>query len=203
MDIQELIAEIGKGGWVLGRQMVSSACVEGEELVLASDGGDVSRLIMDGKNRSIQHGSPEVEEIIVKRPRMVKQQRKKIEGGGWHEVEKVGVHMTLTNASAKAKNEQWRKDEEKRRHEEAARQHAEAVSAFLSKQLALAGNGHVVAMTQNGVALVIEFENGHKLFIDSYGRGDGYYSSVLVEGGDTHTDDSDMEASGMELIHLK
>lgn len=203
MDIQKFIAEISKGGWVLGQKAVTSARVEGEEIVLVLADATESRLSVDGKNRCVPRGHPEPEEVVVERPRMVRQQRKKADGGGWHEVEKIGTHMVLTNAGAKAKNEQWREEEEKRRREEASRQHAEAVSAFLSKQLWLAGNGRVVGMTQDGAALVIEFENGHKLFVDSFGRGDGYHSSVIVEGSDTHTEqwDSSMEDRGVELVH--
>lgn len=201
MDIQALLAEIGKGGWVLGQKVVTSARIEDNEIVFALADASESRLPIDGKNRCIPRGQPEPEEVVVERPHMVRQQRKKIDGGGWHEVEKIGTHMILTNAGTVANNKRWRKEEEKRRREERAAEHAEAVSALLSKQLGLAGNGRVVAMTQDGAALVIEFENGHKLFINSFGRGDGYYSSVLVEGSDTYTEEWDMEDRGTELIH--
>ena len=67
--------------------------------------------------------------------------------------------------------------------------HRAAVNAFLEKQLGLAGNGHVVSMEQReGVALIIEFENGHKLMFDSYGADESACAEIMVAGSDTYKD---------------
>ncbi len=84
--------------------------------------------------------------------------------------------------------------------EKAAQEHEKTVSIFFSKQLELAGNGRVVAMTQDGAALVIKFENGHEIFIDSDGNGDPYHASVIMRGSDTPPSDDAEVIEGEELL---
>lgn len=116
-------------------------------------------------------------------PWPVKEQRKKAEGGGWHEVQRERPSVTLMSLRAVAQDQadfaearrlaeadrQTRAGEEQRRREQ---QRFTNVHAFLALQMRQIGGARVSKLTADLGSLTIHFENGHSLRID-------------LDGGDT------------------
>jgi len=190
MDSNDAIELINKGGWELtgGRQysarghrkvVVTGAKSESDTLVIYTEEGD--EICLSTERMEIEASKwPHASELRIKLPYYVRQQRKKVDGGGWHEAERIGMGVVFTNSEASAENGRLAEETRKREREEAKAEHCHGVNGYFQRQLELAGNGKVIDMKLEGYAAVITFENGHKLFFTSEGQGDGYCASVLV-----------------------
>lgn len=104
--------------------------------------------------------------VEIRHTYLHRQQRKKIEGGGWHEVPAVGVTLTLRNpvmeeVEKKAREEQYRREEEERERREAEAYEA-ARQQFVTK-LASEFVGKKITKIDVDENLHIEFEDGSKL----------------------------------------
>lgn len=123
--------------------------------------------------------------IAIRGPFMVTQQRKKIEGGGWHEVKQVGTRCSFTHTAAQAqydadklaqrRKEEWareeakqaRLEEEKREKERAEAEHARHIAEYVSRQQAkLQGRKLVELRIDNDVHSVdLVFEGGIEIAV--------------------------------------
>lgn len=200
MDLQEVVRVLNSGGWALvsgfrvdelGRGSVT-ATLEDKELVL-SRGDSQLRLPLDRVKVGRHYGRPHLSSLTLLTPRLVREQRKKSDGGGWHEVERWHAAFGFSNEDLAQKNkihqeEQIRLAQQKREAELQSRRqaHADRIERFFKEQLVCIGDATVKKMScGDGAAFVIEFSNGHKLFLDSFGLGDGYCAELRIAGSDT------------------
>lgn len=104
----------GKGG--SSRTEVSRASLQGDLFAFGCD-GVLRQSRVDGTHAAVI-GKGRPREIHIMGPITVRQERKRIHGGGWHEVEQTGLLFRFIHKEADAK---WRAARAKK-HEEALRQ---------------------------------------------------------------------------------
>lgn len=178
----ELVNKLNEGGWVVsgGHQARELGFSPKLPVVKASLLGETLKI--EGENRSFEVPSNDIAltdpwTVEIRHTFMRSQQRKKIEGGGWHEVPAVGVALQVSNPTfektirkdreARAQREKEEQERQEAKAHEAARQQfvAKLTSEFVGKKL--------IKIDVIGEDLHIEFEDGSKL-------------SAQLDGGDTY-----------------
>lgn len=178
----ELVSKLNEGGWVVsgGHQARGLGFSPKLPVVNASLLGETLKIETGDRSFEVPSnniGLTDPWTVEIRHTFMRNQQRKKIEGGGWHEVPAVGVALRVSNPTLKetiCKDREARAQREKEERErceaeahEAARQQfvAKLTSEFVGKKLA--------KIDVIGEDLHIEFEDSSKL-------------SAQLDGGDTY-----------------
>ncbi|OGH69587.1 MAG: hypothetical protein A2754_00305 [Candidatus Magasanikbacteria bacterium RIFCSPHIGHO2_01_FULL_47_8] len=185
----DLVNKLNEGGWsISGRHLMRGVSFSKLPVVKALLLGETLKIEVGDSNFDIPSDnivlvSPwtiEIRETFMRR-----QQRKKSDGGGWHEVPTVGVTfrvMNLRMAETIQKQNEERVLRENREREdlkakayEAARQQfvAKLTSEFVGKKLT-----KIDVIDEN---LHIGFEDGSEMFF-SLGGGDTYDAYIVVNG---------------------
>lgn len=119
-------------------------------------------------------------------PFMIRQQRKKIDGGGWHDVEKIGLLLSLIDEEAWA---QYKSEHVvgRRKTDADAKVRAEEardarIFAFLARQKEQIAGSRVVDLIGGPTSLTIKFDNGYELNIELDGD-DTWDAWINVDGG--------------------
>lgn len=157
-------------------------------------------------------------QVVVKEPYVRREQKKKIDGGGWREIPSTRVVLRLVDeefvrlsreATARRK-EQDRQDREKRERQEAAREVVEAKQKEEDENNRLARGIQFLATLNEkyrgkqlvadqpikleGQVLVLQFEDGDTLKIDLFDSGeDWFYCSSHLIVNDIGTESFEME----------
>lgn len=155
-------------------------------VVDASDAGELVKISVADRTFEVQSNNIILTDpwvIELRHTFMRRQQRKKIEGGGWHEVPTRGVALQLTNPALEESVKKARADEKQRQKEEQDRRDAEAREAakqqFLS-QLTGEFVGKKLTKINAGVGeLQLEFEGGARMSVVLHGD-DLYNAGVAV-----------------------
>src|SRR3989339_1052835 len=187
---EELVALLNGGGWeaVGGREMRNEGgFLPNEQVVKASVVAEKLSVTTDVRTFDLPSDNIVVVEewlVEVRCSFMRRQQRKKVDGGGFVEVPAVGVALQLSNpelekaakavrdAEAKKKEEERRQREEKAYAEKCAKFQEELAKKFVGRKL-------VSIEVQGG--LLLRFEDGEKLFVELDG-GDTYDAWIDVNG---------------------
>ncbi|QQG46102.1 MAG: hypothetical protein HYY55_04030 [Candidatus Niyogibacteria bacterium] len=178
----ELVNKLNEGGWVVsgGHQVRELGFSPNPQVVGASLFGELVKI--ESGDRSFEVPSDNIAltdpwTVEIRHTFMRKQQRKKIEGGGWREVPAVGIALYVSNPTLKetirrdyeARAQREKEERERRRAEahEAARQQfvAKLTSEFVGKKL--------TEIDVVGENLHIKFEDGSEL-------------SAKLDGGDCY-----------------
>lgn len=200
ISLEEALLLVNVGGWHLcGGRMAKGVSVTVTKVEVV---GDV--LILRNGSEAVASVNIDrlfVEMVDVDRPRritfngpfMIKQQRKKVDGGGWHDVEQIGTQLSLINAAAQTQYEaelaekkqkadadaKAKAEEDRRRAEE---ERSARLLAFFARQKEQIAGSRVVDLTGGPMGLTIKFENGYELNIELDG-GDIYDAWINVDGG--------------------
>lgn len=192
----ELVNKLNEGGWIIsGGYQVREVRFAKFPVVKASLLGETLKI--ETRDRSFEVPSNNIVLIDpwiveIRNTFMRNQQRKKIEGGGWHEVPTVGIALRMSNPTleetirkdCEARVQRERQERERREAEahEVARQQfvAKLTSEFVGKKIA-----KIEVIGEN---LYIEFEDGSRL-------------SVQLDGGDTY--DAWVSVNNISLYDFK
>lgn len=202
ISLEQALLLVNVGGWHLcgGRMAkgvapnmtVTKAEVVGDVLMLSNISEVVASVNIDRLSVEVV-GEDRPRRIAFNGPFMVKQQRKKVDGGGWHEVEQIGTQLSLVNAAAQIQYEA-ELTERKQKADAAAKTKAEedrrcaeeersaCLLAFFARQKEQIAGSRVVDLIGGPMGLTIKFDNGHELNIELDG-GDMYDAWINVEGG--------------------
>lgn len=208
ISLEQALSLVNAGGWQLRsghsakgvkpNMLVTDAEIIGDALVL-QDGYQVAsikveRLLVE----MIDEGRPR--HLVFNGPYMAKQQRKVVDGGGFHEVEQIGTQFLLVNTAAQAQyevelaNEREQAKAATRVQEIAAKAQAEEkrrrvleerdsrVLMFLTRQKERIAGRRVVDLTGGSMGLTIKFDDGYELNIELDG-GDTFDAWINVDGG--------------------
>lgn len=109
ISLDDAFSMVAAGGWHLRVKGVVGGPVTGAEIAgdvvmfrndtLSVGGVNIDRLTVEA------WGGKRPDQLVFVGPHMVRQQRKKADGGGWHEVEGFGALITLVNPTLKAEHE--------------------------------------------------------------------------------------------------
>lgn len=166
--MEDFIQFMNEGGWILERGSmtrhlglfgeekirtsgVQSVRIDDGEIIITCEGGEV-RLPNDDRNEIHMDGDPNIDHIGLNRSYGCTSNP-------------TGFNMVFTNSGAMRLNNQHAQEQRMLRRERERKEHYDEVNSFLARQLALAGNGRVVRLASDEANLVIEFENGHRLFV--------------------------------------
>jgi len=116
-------------------------------------------------------------------PFMVKQQRKKIDGGGWHEVEQIGTQLLLVNAAAQAQHEtevaekqrlveQEKKDAQRQADEQAAAAWTRHLAEYVARQKDRLRGAQFEDLCVHGDSVTVKFSGGIELTVELHDRED-------------------------------
>lgn len=208
---QALLLVNAGGGW----QLRSGRMTKGVTPNTVVTGAEIVADVLMLRNGTEAIASVNIERLSVdvteeNRPRrlafsgpfMVKQQRKKVDGGGWYEVERVGTQLLLVNAAAQIQHEA-EMAEKQRRDEQAARdayrQAEEKATAEWTRHLAeyiarqkdrLRGAQFEDLCIHDGSSLTVRFSGGIELTVELRDREDPYdvntNASIDIVIGDEH-----------------
>lgn len=186
---EELVALLNGGGWevVGGREMRDEGGFMPHYAVVNASvtGGRLSIATVVSTFQFSDFDIAVVEEwlVEVRCSFMRRQQRKKIEGGGFVEVPAVGVALRLANpaieeAAKKEREATARKNEEERRQREAAEREANewAFAERLTKEY---GGKKLVYVSVFCETITLQFDDGSELVISQEG-GDLYDAWINV-----------------------
>lgn len=202
ISLEQALLLVNAGGWrlrdvhlakeVMPNTVVTSAEIVGDTLVLRNGSESVVSVNTDRLLADMM--DPErPRRIAFSGPFMISQQRKKVDGGGWHEVERIGTRFLLVNMAAQTQyeTEQTKKREQseaaaKAKEEDDRRRVLEERdarrSAFLARQKEQIGDSRVFELVATSSDIRIKFDNGHELKIELDG-GDTYDAWINIEGG--------------------
>lgn len=187
----ELIEIVSAGGWMTrGGYVWKEPDQPVLEVTLFALDGDVLHIVSrDGTivwiptDRIVQAADWKIE---IWQDSLQREQRKKVDGGGWHEVMRPGIALRLVHPEM---NQEFLagKQEDKRRREAARQARAEeekqrAAAELEERRMALLGDltGKYVGRTITGLSVSVDrleiiFDNGTRLDIDVGGEGyDGW-----------------------------
>ncbi|MFA6895640.1 MAG: hypothetical protein WC242_00295 [Candidatus Paceibacterota bacterium] len=190
LDALTFVEQLNAAGWVasagipwkLQELPVTKASLSGETLKIEV-GGHSFELPSD-RILLVDPWTVKVLHTVMRR-----QQRKMIDGGGWHEVPGIGVAFSVRNPALeesirRVRDEKARREEEERQRREAAEHEAKRqefvarlTQDFVGKKLA--------RIDVVGEDLHLEFDDGSKLSIELAG-GDTYDAWIDVNGISLH-----------------
>lgn len=181
----ELVDKLDEGGWVVsgGHQARELGFWPKLPVVKASFLGE--RLMIKTENQDFEVPSDNIVlsdrwTIEIRHTFMVNQQRKKIEGGGWHEVPAVRAALRLSNPTALENDARQAREQAQREEEESKRCAAEKYEAarqeFVTKLTSEFVGKKLEAIGVRDGGLHIEF-NGVKLYITLEGK---YANTVSI-----------------------
>lgn len=128
----ELVSKLNEGGWIVsGGHKVREVVFPRLPVVKASLLGETLKI--EAGDRSFDVPSDNIAlihpwTIKIRHTFMASQQRKKIEGGGWHKVPAVRIALLVNNPTLEENARKTRQDEARRQKEESDRREAEALA---------------------------------------------------------------------------
>lgn len=195
---QELVNKLNEGGWIIsGGHLVRETGFPKFSIIKASLHGETLKI--ETSERSFEVPNDNI--ILINRwtaeirhTFMRNQQRKKIEGGGWHEVPAIGVALRVSNPTLEENARKARDEEVRREEEEKARRAAEEFAArreqfITSINAGFAGKKLVKIEVVKECELRLLFEDNSMIEIDSdLGDCCGYNcGSAVVNGVSLHS----------------
>ncbi len=128
----ELVSKLNEGGWIVsGGHQVREVSFAKLPVVKASLLGEMLKIETGDRNFEVPSDNIVLTDpwtVEIRHTFMRNQQRKKIEGGGWHEVPAVGIALWVKNPTLEENARKAREDEAQRQKEEQARREAEALA---------------------------------------------------------------------------
>ena len=121
--------------------------------------------------------------IAFSGPFMVKQQRKKVDGGGYYEAEQIGTQLLLVNAAAQAKyeadlaekrraDEQAKREADRLAREQAAAEWARHLAEYVARQKTRLQGAQFEDFCFHGDSVTVKFSGGIELTVELHDRED-------------------------------
>ncbi len=188
LSATDLVNKLNEGGWVVsgGHQTRELGFSPKLPVVKASLLGETLKIETGDRNFEVPSNNIGLTDpwiVEIHHTFMRNQMRKKIEGGGWHEVPTVGVALQLSNPALEETIRKKLDEQARRMTEELKRKKAEAREAarqqFVAKLTSEFVGKKLTKIDVGGGDLHLEFEGGAKLSVELDG-GDCYDAWINV-----------------------